>query len=70
MTIKMSLQEAQEIYRRTNKIRREKEYLRSAMQRVKDILEAGPAPGATGEEAVRQCLAVLNDALGVTGDAE
>lgn len=70
MTIKLSLQEAQDIYQKSNTIRREKDYLRAAMQRVKDILEAGPAEGAVGEEAVRECLAVLNDALGVTGDVE
>jgi len=70
MTIKLSLQEAQDIYQKSNTIRREKEYLRAAMQRVKDILEAGPAAGAVGEEAVRECLGVLNDALGVTGDVK
>lgn len=68
MTIKLSLKEAQDIYQKTNTIRREKEYLRAAMQRVKEILEAGPAAGALGEEALRECLGVLNDALGVTGD--
>lgn len=70
MTIKISLQEAQDIYQKTNTIRREKEYLRAAMQRVKDILEAGPAAGAVGEKAVRECLGVLNEALGVSGDVE
>ena len=40
------------------------------MQRVKDILEAGPASGPVGEKVVRECLGVLNDALGMTGDVK
>ncbi|MHB8918590.1 MAG: hypothetical protein ACYC4H_11240, partial [Desulfocucumaceae bacterium] len=33
-------------------------------------LEAGLAAGAVGEKVVRECLGVLNDALGVTGDVK
>ncbi|HBV95547.1 MAG: hypothetical protein JL50_09660 [Peptococcaceae bacterium BICA1-7] len=70
MTIKLSLQQAQDIYQKSNTILREKEYLRASMQRVKDLLEVGLASGEVGEKAVRECLAELNEALGVTGDVK
>ena len=69
MTNKLSLREAQDLYQKSTIIRREKEYLRSAM-RVKDTLEAGPAPGAMGEGAAPERLGILNDALEVTGDVK
>lgn len=70
MTIKLSLQEARDLYQKSTIVRLEKEYLRSAMQSVKNTLEAELASGAVGEKAARECLEVLNEALGVTGDVK
>ncbi|MFZ5642571.1 MAG: hypothetical protein ACOY46_03135 [Bacillota bacterium] len=65
MAIKMSLQEAQQVYDNLKRLHREKEYLLAVMQRVKDTLEVGMKTGQMGEKAIRQCLNLLNEALGV-----
>ncbi|MHB8156386.1 MAG: hypothetical protein ACYDEQ_03215 [Desulfocucumaceae bacterium] len=68
MTIKLSLQEAQDLYQKSNTTRREKEP--QGRHAKGEGHTPGPVSGPVGEKVVRECLGVLNDALGMTGDVK
>ena len=64
MTIKMTLEEAEGIWKRFNKLRYENESLRYTMRRTLETLEAELAKGVTGREGLEGCAKLLRDVLG------